>query len=220
MTDTLLDIRARGFLARQEAEGVWPSGGGLAVSLVHNGTRMLSAGYGCRERDRNLPVTPDTVFAIGSLTKAFTATALSIAADTGRVDLQSPINQSRTLLALSDPDVMRQISIADILSHRTGVPSHDLLWYLGGFGAKELRRKASLLETVPGAFRRTFSYNNLLYGVLGELFEEQVGERMESYVGRTILAPLRMTSTSYDRPTDPENVALPYVGTTRAMDID
>ena len=124
------------------------------------------------------------------------------------------------MITLSDADVSREISIADIIAHRTGLPSNDLLWYFRGLRSEELLTAVTHLELVPGAFKRSFIYNNLMYGVLGQLFGALVGESWETCVTRHILQPLDMASTGFNFSEPPPNLALPYVGGQRAQEVD
>src|SRR5262249_51714311 len=156
---------------------------------------LFSGTYGLRDREGGLPVTPETRFDVCSLTKAFTATALLMASEEGKIDLDRPINESKTLFSLKDPDVTKKVTLNDLLSHRTGLPGHDLLWCCGGSSPNEYLQKISELELLPNSFRRSFNYNNLLYGVIGTLFQEWVGESWESYLEKRVFAPLLMTST-------------------------
>jgi len=219
MNDTFQE-RVLELLTQYEASGVLAPGTGIAISIVERGTDPFLGTYGFRERDRSLPVTPHTLFEIGSLTKAFTAAALLVASEQGRIDLNHPINASQLLLTLSDGDVSRQFTIADVLSHRTGLPANDLLWYFGGIEAEDLVARVAHLELVPHAFRRTFIYNNLMYAVLGRLFSRLIGEEWEAYLSAQILRPLGLSSTTPRIPTDWQDIALPYAGTRRIPRID
>jgi CubicO group peptidase (beta-lactamase class C family) len=214
------------FIAQKEASGALPPGAGIAVCVLKDGDVLFNGSYGLRGRDQLLPVTPETVFEICSATKAFTATALLMASEEGKVDLDRPINASKNLIPLKDAEASKKVSIADILSHRTGLPSNDLLWYFGHTKREELRHAIAHLDMLSGGFRQTFIYNNLLYGTLGHLFDELVGESWESYITRKILSPLKMTNTSFTKECvgkcseAEKNVALPYVGTQRVKNAD
>jgi CubicO group peptidase (beta-lactamase class C family) len=212
---TSLNKRVLEFIAQKEASGLLPAGTGMAVAVLKDDAVLFSGTYGLRARDRNLLVTPDTLFEISSLTKAFTSTALLMASEEGQVDLARPLNSSKNLLALSDSEASKKVSIADILSHRTGLPSNDLLWYFGSSKREDLLRATGRLELAPGAFGRDFTYSNLMYGVLGHLFGDLVSESWERYVARKVLTPLQMTSTSFGISDEEGNVALSYVGTRR-----
>ena len=209
------------FLAEHEASSTIPLGMGLAVCVVKEGDVLFQGAYGLRERDRQLPVTPRSIFDICSLTKAFTATALLMACDRGQLDLERPINANRTLLPLKDPDASRDVTVLDVLSNRLGVPSNDMLWVLGAVRGDGVTRALGQLDPLPGGFRRCFVYHNLAYGALGHLFPELVGESWEARVGSAIVAPLGMRTTSFGGPLAKDaEVALPYVGTRRVPHAD
>ena len=165
----------RAFIARKELAGVWSPDAGLAVCAVRGGEPPVLAVNGLRERDRRLPVTPRTLFEIGSLTKAFTATALLMAREKG-LDLEQPINSAEDLLPFKDPAISSAVTILDVLSHRTGLPANDLLWYFNALNPGEVLRAVRNLDGIPGGFRREFIYNNLAYGALGHLFPKLLGD--------------------------------------------
>lgn len=197
-----------------------PSETGIAISVVQNGDIVFTGTYGLRERDRHLPVTSQTLFEIGSLTKAFTVSALLHASEQGRLDLNRPINSSHDLLPMKDPETSQKISILDILSHRTGLPANDLRWYLGPKENETIRQAIQNLDGVPGAFRQSFIYNNLMYGALGQLFGDFVGQDWESAVTQNILSPLQMSSTRCRLKGDESDIALPYINTRRVQNAD
>jgi CubicO group peptidase (beta-lactamase class C family) len=207
-------------IADNQASGALPPDVGVALAVVKDSQVLFSGTYGLRERDRRLPVTPQTVFEIGSLTKAFTATALVTAAEHGEIDIEGPVNAKKRLLQLSDAHTSHHISVADILSHRTGVAAMDLLWYLGSLRAEEALVAASRLPVVSGAFRRSFIYHNILYGVLGNLFGQLIGEQWEASIRRRLLVPLEMSSTFFHPTLNGPDIALPYVGTRCVPRID
>ena len=118
------------------------------------------------------------------------------------------------MLTLNDSGTTEKVSILDVLSHRTGLPAYDLVWYWGSLGRKEFLQAVANLPLVADAFRKTFLYSNLMYGAIGHLFEEIVGESWESYISRKIFKPLKMNSSSF-RPSPHEpNTAIPYIGVT------
>lgn len=203
-------------LESEIGSGAIPPDTGLAVGVVDGDTTWVGA-YGLRERDRQLPVTPRTVFEVGSATKAFTAAALVVASEAGRIDLDAPLPPGT--IALSDAAVAARVTIIDLLCHRTGLPANDLLWYLSAPAPAALARAVSQLPIPPGAYG-TFTYNNMLYGMLGLAFERLVGMTWKDAVSRTFLGPLGMTSTSFGPCADEGDVALPYVGGRRVPRAD
>jgi CubicO group peptidase (beta-lactamase class C family) len=101
---------------------------GCAVAVVRDGNVVLATGWGQRDLDAELPVTPDTLFAIGSATKAFTAAAIGALVDDGLLEWDRPLRDYVPDLRLSDSAVTERLSIVDLLSHRSGLPRHDMAW--------------------------------------------------------------------------------------------
>jgi CubicO group peptidase (beta-lactamase class C family) len=101
---------------------------GCAVAAVRDGEVVLAGGWGRRDLEAGLPVTPGTLFAIGSTTKAFTAATIGALVDDGLVDWDRPLRDYLPELRLHDLVVADRLSIADLLCHRSGLPRHDLAW--------------------------------------------------------------------------------------------
>jgi CubicO group peptidase (beta-lactamase class C family) len=215
-----LHERITSVLKQNESDGVLPPNAGLAITVVDDRGAKFSGHYGLRERDHELPITPETIFDISSLTKAFTAAALVLAHEEGRLNLNQPLNARKKLLSLREKEIERQISICDILSHRSGLPGNDLTWYFETLSSSQLLTKLSLFDALPGGFRNSFSYSNALYGALGHLFKDLVGQDWDSYLSEKILSPLAMNSTLLNVSADERNTALPYVGTQRVRRLD
>lgn len=215
MKNQPLETRARDFILRQESQAALPPGTGFAVSMIHQGDVLLRGTYGLRERDRELPVTSQTRFEMGSLTKALTATLLLMAQDEGKLDLSAPLNSKRTLIPFSDPETTRKVTILDILCHRTGLPSHDAYWYFASPSTPELAASIARMQLLPEGLGKVFCYNNMLYTTLGHLFEELAGEPFLTCLERKLLAPLGMARATALPPQPNEDWALPYVGSLR-----
>lgn len=193
--DAALDARVMGEVVRGFVTSRGLDGMGLAVSLVQRGEVVYRGTFGYRDPARRLPVTPRTVFAVASITKSLTAAALRLAHEEGRLDLERPLNAERPLLPLHDPAVSRRVSVADVLSHRSGLPPHDLLWYCAAPGDPVAQRLGAL-ELIPDGFRKTFVYNNLTYAALTRVFEAHLGQTWEQAVRERLLEPLGMTRTA------------------------
>ena len=102
---------------------------GVAVGVVERGHLAFARGFGYRDVDKHLPVTPDTLFALGSCSKAFTATAIALLADEGRVALDTPVRRYLPDFSLQDPVASATLTPRDLLTHKSGLPRHDLFWY-------------------------------------------------------------------------------------------
>jgi CubicO group peptidase (beta-lactamase class C family) len=99
---------------------------GCAVAAVRDGRVELADGWGLRDREAGLPVTGDTLFAIGSVTKAFTATTVGALVDEGLLEWDRPLRDYVPGVRLHDPNASDRLTIVDLLSHRSGLPRHDL----------------------------------------------------------------------------------------------
>ncbi len=170
---------------------------GLAIAVVYKGEKVFSKGFGYRDVEEQLPVTSKTLFAIGSCTKAFTASALGMLVDQGLLEWDKPVRNYLCRFELKDPAASRIANTVDLLCHRTGLPRHDLLWY----GNRELSReelidKLKYLEP-SASFREEFQYNNLMYGVCGYLTEKLSGKKWEAFVRENIFDPLGMERSNF-----------------------
>jgi CubicO group peptidase (beta-lactamase class C family) len=172
---------------------------GVAVSVVKDEELWFHSGYGHRQRGgSSAPVTSSTSFGIGSISKPFTSLAWAIHTENGGPDLRRPISEYDDGIVLKDRANTKKITVHDILAQRTGLPRHDVLWYIGGYHADELVERLRHLD--PGIlekFRGDGCYNNLMYTAAGRLLGRSVGGSWEDYVKREILDPLEMKDTTF-----------------------
>jgi CubicO group peptidase (beta-lactamase class C family) len=167
---------------------------GVAVGLVQQGHLVFARGFGSRDVGSHLPVTPDTLFPLGSCSKAFTATAIALLADEGKVALDVPVRTYLPDFSLKDPVASATLTTRDLLTHTSGLPRHDLFWYQAPFSRDELYSRLRFLE--PGGPPRTrWRYNSLMFVVAGRIVEKVAGESWESFVQARILVPLHMRRT-------------------------
>jgi CubicO group peptidase (beta-lactamase class C family) len=178
---------------------------GVAVAVIRSNELSFAGGFGFRDRAARAPVHADTCFAIGSATKAFTSMAISMLAEAGAVALDKPIRQ---LLAdrhidfrMKDQVASMEVTLLDILCHRSGLAPHNSLWYIGPFGRSQLLYRLRYLEPYPApegqtAFRNVYVYNNIMYMVAGHLMEILFGESYEDIIQTRILDRLGMTATN------------------------
>src|SRR6266542_58530 len=144
----------------------WPVPG-VALAVVRDDEVVYLKGYGVREVGGSEPVTPDTLFAIASCTKAFTATAIAALVDDGKMSWDDPVRKHLEFFHLADPLADANVTIRDLLCHRTGLPRHDAISFGAAWGREELLRRAQYLKpTQP--FRAAYQYNNLMYLAAGE----------------------------------------------------
>jgi CubicO group peptidase (beta-lactamase class C family) len=170
---------------------------GAAVGIVRDGEVIHLAGYGWCDREADRLVTPDTLFAIGSCSKAFTAAAIGALVEEGKMSWDDPVRKHLSGYRLHDLLADRDVTIRDLLSHRTGVIRHDLLWLVHPeWGRDELIRRACLLRQ-DKQFRSEFGYNNLQYVMAGEASARAAGTTWEQLVRARLLAPLGMKNSSF-----------------------
>lgn len=176
---------------------------GMAVSIVEDGETVLARGYGVRRLGSADRIDTDTIFQVGSLSKAFTSAALAILVDRGEISWDDPVIDHLPGFQMYDAWVTREMTIRDLLVHRSGL----------GLGAGDLmfvpRSSLSRAETVrrmryirpATSFRSGFAYDNVLYIVAGQVIEDVSGQSWEDFVRDTILRPAGMRSTAVDRGT-------------------
>jgi CubicO group peptidase (beta-lactamase class C family) len=187
---------------------------GIAVAVIKDGRLQYSGGFGFRDRCAPAKVDANTLFGIGSATKAFTSMAISLLAEQNPAPLQLdvPIKQYLPDFAMKDPEATTKMTLEHILSHRTGLPRHDALWYLGPFARSQLIYRLRYLDPYPHAFGNRFVYNNMMYMVAGSVLEAVAGQTWENFVKTRIFSPLRMSQTdlSIGELSTRANYAKPY----------
>ena len=169
---------------------------GCAVAAVRNGKVELAGGWGLRDREAGLPVSRDTLFAIGSTTKAFTATTIGALVDEDLLDWDRPLRDYVPEVRLHDPVVSDRLTITDLLSHRSGLPRHDLTWVgQPGRSRAELVRALRFLP-LSKDLRQQFQYCNLGYLVAGYVVEALTGVPWEDFARGRLFEPLGMRRTN------------------------
>jgi CubicO group peptidase (beta-lactamase class C family) len=167
---------------------------GLAVAAVRDGEVVLSRTYGLRDAELGLPVTTRTLFALGSVTKTFTTTGLAILAEEGRLDWDRPVWTYMPDFELMDRDAGRRITPRHLVTHSSGLPRHDVLWYAEAFDRREMFRRLRFLEPTK-RLGTTFQYQNLMFMTAGMLAGRLSGTSWEDFTQRRLLDPLGMTGT-------------------------
>lgn len=200
-----------GFDAWVDAErGKW-NVPGIAVAVVKGDEVLLAKGYGLRDREKGLPATGRTVFAIGSCTKAFTTFVMGTLVDEGKLEWQKPVRTWVPEFALKDPVASERMTPVDLVTHRSGMPRHDLLWYNAEASRREMIAKLRDLDPSKD-FRTDFQYNNAMFLTAGYLVERITGKSWEDAVRERVFGPLGMTSANFsvaDSQKAPD-FALPY----------
>ncbi len=185
---------------------------GAGVAVVAGGEVIFAEGFGYRDLEHQKPMTADSLFAVGSTTKAFTATVLGMLVDDGKLDWDAPLRETLPRFRLADSLATELMTARDLVTHRSGLPRHDLLWYNDNSGtrAELVGRLAHLEATAP--LRARFQYNNLMFLTAGYLTEELTGGTWEEAVRQHLLEPLGMERTTFsvDASQEDGDHALPY----------
>ncbi len=169
---------------------------GLAIAVVQGDKVILSKGYGYRDMEKQLPVTSNTLFAIGSITKSFTVSTLGMEMDEGKVDWDKPVRDYLPTFKLYEPMLTEQVMIRDLVTHRTGLPRHDFIWYTSDFSREDLLRRLQYLEPSK-PLRAKFQYNNLMFMTAGYIAGQLNGTSWEDAITQRVLRPLGMNGTNF-----------------------
>lgn len=169
---------------------------GLAIGIVLDGKVLLNEGFGLRDLDKKLPVTSNTLFAIGSSSKAFTAAGLAILADRGLLDWEKPVIEYMPDFKLFDDFSTREMNATDLVCHRSGLPRHDMMWYGSAFTRQQIFERLRYLKPNK-SLRTTWQYNNLMFMTAGCLIERVSGKTWETFTREEIFKPLGMTSSNF-----------------------
>jgi CubicO group peptidase (beta-lactamase class C family) len=171
---------------------------GIALAIVKDGKVVVAKGYGFRKLGESARVDDRTLFGIASNTKAFTATALGILVEEGKLEWDAPVIRYLPWFQLSDPYVTRELTIRDLLVHRSGLGlgAGDLLWWPSSrYNRKEIAKRLQFIPLVK-SFRSAYAYDNVLYLIAGEVIEAVSGETWEQFVASHILSKVGMTDSN------------------------
>jgi len=184
---------------------------GLAIGIVKDGKVILVEGFGYRNLENKLPVTTQTLFPIGSMTKPFTAMSIGMLAADGKIDWWEPVRTYLPEFALKDPYVTANITLRDLVTHRSGLARCDMLWMGSPFSREEIVYKLRFLDSVYG-FRERHQYTSNMYIVAGYAAGRVNNSTWDDLVKECIFKPLGMTRSNtsvIDSQKDPDH-ATPY----------
>lgn len=164
---------------------------GLAIAIVKDDSLVFAKGYGVLERGKPTVADEHTRFAIGSTTKAMTTAALAMLVDEGKLKWDDRVIDILPDFRLYDPWATRELTVRDILTHRSGLPGIDLLWLRGDLTNAEMITR---LRTVKpsSSFRSKWEYHNVVYSIGGAIVEKLSGMPWDKFVSTRIFAPLGM----------------------------
>ena len=168
---------------------------GAALVIVKDDKIVAIQGMGLRDVERKLPVTPQTMFAIGSSTKAFTAMTALMSVDDGKLSLSDPPRKYLPYFKLKDPDADAKITVSDLLCHRSGLERTDLAWYTGKLRPQEVIQVAG--EAKPTAkLGEKFQYQNVMFLAAGEVVASAQGRPWADVLKTRIFKPLGMKDST------------------------
>ncbi len=168
---------------------------GAVVAVVQNDKVVYLKGFGVRQQESSEPVTPDTLFAIASCSKAFTATAAAMLVSDGKLSWDDPVRKHLDYFRLSDELADRDVTVRDLLCHRTGMPRHDWLWMgLTGDAETLIRRYGKAHHST--SFRSTWEYANVPFTAAAAVVGRVEKSDWAAVTRKRIFEPLEMKTAS------------------------
>lgn len=185
---------------------------GIGVGIVKEGRVVMAEGFGLRNMEKNLPATAETLFAIGSSSKAFTTMDIGILVDEGMLEWDKPVRTYLPEFRLKDEIATSRMTVRDLVSHRSGLPRHDAIWYGTSFSRKEIFDRLQHLD-FSADFREIFQYNNLMFLTAGYLVGRITDSTWEEFTQKKIFEPLGMSNSNFsvEDSEKSDNHSLPYV---------
>lgn len=184
---------------------------GVAIAVIKNDQVVFAKGYGVRKLGEPTPVNEQTLFAIGSSSKAFTAASVAMLVDEGKLKWDDPVTKYLPGFEVYDPYVTRELTVRDLLTHRSGLQRGDLLWYGSELDRDEILRRTRYLKPT-WSLRSTFGYQNLMYLTAGQLVAKVSGKSWDEFIKQRIFTPLAMnaSNTSIKDLKTSDNVSSPH----------
>lgn len=179
---------------------------GLATAVIEDGEVVYARGFGQTEMENGSPVTVDTPFAIASTTKAMLVAGLLKQVDEGAITLDDPVVQWLPELRFADPALAAELTLRDLLAHRTGMPSTDFLRFFQGMLIDEQMARLAFIPPVTQPRTRVI-YQNTMYELAGIILERLTGQFWGDYLEASFWGPLEMDSTAAFRGRLAEGVA-------------
>jgi len=184
---------------------------GLSVAVVKDGEVVFAQGYGVRELGMAGAVDAETLFAIGSTTKAMTAAALGMMVDEGLLGWNDPVVDHLPWFRLADPALAAEVRVRDLLTHNVGLPNADYLWYERDVPRREVVESLRYVEATY-SLRSGYIYQNIMYAAAGQLLEAVSGISWDDFIRTRIFGPIGMTGavTTLSATRSRDNVASPH----------
>ncbi|HUS03216.1 MAG TPA: serine hydrolase [Chitinophagaceae bacterium] len=170
---------------------------GFAVAVVEKNKVIYEKGFGYRDVENKLPVTPNTLFAIGSCTKAFTAALIGLLEKDGKVDIDKPVELYMPALKFFNDPMNNTVTLRDMMSHRTGLPRHDFSWYFFSSSSRDSILQRIQYQEPTAPVRDKWQYNNFMFMAQGAITEKFTGKSWEENVREKFFKPLGMTNSNF-----------------------
>lgn len=171
---------------------------GFAVAIVEKDKIIYSKGFGYRDVEKKLPATANTLFAIGSVTKSFTASLIGVLEKEGKIDIDKPASGYLPTLKFYSDALTNSVSLRDMMSHRTGLPRHDFSWYLFSTNSRDSVLQRIQYQEPTAPLRQVWQYNNFMFTAQAAIAEKITGKSWEENISEKFLKPLGMTNSNLD----------------------
>jgi CubicO group peptidase (beta-lactamase class C family) len=184
-------------------------GVGLSVGILHEGEVVMARGFGIRSFEREEPVTPETLFAIGSVTKQFTCATVLLLEEDGKLSFADRVGEYF-------PDLARaaDITLLDLAQHVAGYPDYYPLDFVTPVMQEPTTAEAIIADYATGSLDfepgTRWSYSNTGYLILGEIVERAGGRRVGDFLRTRIFEPLGLQNTKYEPAEDDPGLAVGY----------
>ncbi|MBL4708744.1 MAG: serine hydrolase [Flavobacteriales bacterium] len=169
---------------------------GMAVAVVVKDQIIYAKGFGYRDYENKKPATSNTLFAIGSCTKSFTAALIGQAEEKKQIDLDETPGTYVPALSFNNSEMNEFITVRDLLTHNTGLPRHDISWYLFPSNSRDNLVKRIKYQEPTLAVREGFQYNNFMYMLAGNIVENINAESWENQINSSLFVPLEMSRSN------------------------
>ncbi|MCI0709539.1 MAG: beta-lactamase family protein, partial [Chloroflexi bacterium] len=169
---------------------------GAAVAVLKSDEVAMMEGFGYRDVEQQLPVTPDTRFAIASCTKAFTAMGVALLVDDGLLEWDKSVRDYIPDFRMYDDYATQNLTVRDLLCHRSGIPRHDFAWMGTDFTREEIVHNLRYLKPFT-SFRGKYYYQNIMYATAGYLCQVVSGQVWENFISERIFDVLGMENTNF-----------------------
>ena len=169
---------------------------GAALVIVRDDKVVHLKGYGVKEVGKDQAVTPDTVFPLASCTKGFTTAAMAVLVSEGKMHWDDPVRRHLDYFHLSDPLADANVTLRDLVTHRTGLRGHELLWFHAPWPPEEAVRRIGFLP-LDRSFRSTFQYQSTMFAAAGLAVGATAKTTWADFVRQRLLEPLGMSATTF-----------------------